>query len=164
MRTYFDLDLISEDWLRPEHVDKVKSAAPCDLLGIERDPLRPLTTEDVKTAYRRVVLFCHPDKGGSDALFQAVTTAHETVCADLAGQNRVDGRLWVAAPLRHAFLHLGLKWEPCTEGEMFDNTALSTALASRTEFTQEEFEAFGVTGLTPDHVVRAGSKCYRPVL
>ena len=145
-------------------MDKVKSAPPCDLLGIERDPLRPLTTEDVNAAYKRVARFCHPDKGGSDAVFQAVNAAYETVCADLARQNRVDGRLWMAAPLQHAFLHLGLKWEPCVEGEMFDNTALSTALASRTEFTIEEFEAFGVKGLTPDHVVRAGDKCYRPVL
>lgn len=44
------------------------------VLGL--DPGQPHTANDVRLAYKKAALHTHPDKGGSDAAFQAVNQAH----------------------------------------------------------------------------------------
>ena len=43
-----------------------------DVLGLMRDA----TTDDIKRAYKKAALQAHPDKGGSDEMFQRVNEAY----------------------------------------------------------------------------------------
>jgi curved DNA-binding protein CbpA len=45
----------------------------CDMLGI--DESQPLSSELIKSAYKRAAVRAHPDRGGNAALFDAVTRA-----------------------------------------------------------------------------------------
>ena len=61
----------------------------------------------------------------------------------------------------------GLKWQRAeasapTQGEELINSGLSSALSSKTEFTQQEWEAFGISNnfVRMDHFIRAGDGFY----
>ena len=62
----------------------------------------------------------------------------------------------------------GLKWlqagnEQMSEGrELSGCPALADALQSQTEFSQQEWDAFGIDDLRVDHYVKAGAHHYRP--
>ena len=80
-----------------------------------------------------------------------------------SGCDQSDPRLgeqgdWVAC---------GLVWKaPLTEmpsgGIELVNEKLAAALSSKTEFTQEEWDAFGIDELCSDHFVRVGDVYFHP--
>ena len=61
----------------------------------------------------------------------------------------------------------GLKWqsvgtsEPATGQQLF-NTSLEEALSRKTELTQEEWNAFGISNLSKDHFVKSGDSYFTP--
>lgn len=60
---------------------------------------------------------------------------------------------------------LGLKWEEVDvepEGSQISNEALAAALVDTNEFTQEELDAFEVTGLSPDSYIVVGDTFFKP--
>ena len=61
----------------------------------------------------------------------------------------------------------GLQWrcllEKPDDGVALDNAPLQRALASKTEFTVEEFDAFNIDNLLPSHFVSCNRKYYQPV-
>ena len=62
----------------------------------------------------------------------------------------------------------GLKWLKVGEtqpvdGQNLARSDLADALKTKAEFTQEEWEAFGVLGLCLDHFVKSGGSYFRPV-
>jgi len=60
----------------------------------------------------------------------------------------------------------GLKWSSSTErpshGRELSNPALAAALQIQTEFTQEGWDAFGISDLGMDHFIQAGSSYFAP--
>ena len=61
----------------------------------------------------------------------------------------------------------GLKWyllagEPI-KGKRLDNESLVEALTRKVEFTQQEWDAFGIQELRIDNYVKAAAKFYKPV-
>ena len=42
------------------------------------------------------------------------------------------------------------------------NDKLAAALAQKTEFTQEEWDAFGINNLRADHYIKSGGACFQP--
>ena len=62
---------------------------------------------------------------------------------------------------------LGLKWkvtgvyEP-RRGCLLRNRRLARALTTRTEFTQEEWQAFGISDLRSDHYIKVGDAYFKP--
>jgi len=50
-----------------------------------------------------------------------------------------------------------------SSAQILENTGLAEALARQTEFTQLEWDAFGIGGLRLGHLVKAGDAYYRPV-
>ena len=61
----------------------------------------------------------------------------------------------------------GLKWTVVGDtelagGEVLTNDALSEALTGKTEFTQQEWEAFGIQDLSVKHFITAGDKYFKP--
>jgi hypothetical protein len=62
---------------------------------------------------------------------------------------------------------LGLKWlpagstEPAT-GRILENAKLAEALRSKTEFTKQEWEAFGIKDLRTDHFIKSGDSYLQP--
>jgi FtsZ-binding cell division protein ZapB len=61
---------------------------------------------------------------------------------------------------------IGLKWKetgpPSPVGIEIVNAALSKALQTKGEFTQAEFDAFKVVGLTKTHFIKSGDKFFQP--
>ena len=62
---------------------------------------------------------------------------------------------------------LGLKWKVSgvnkpRKGHLLTNRQLALALTSRTEFTQEELLAFGISDLRSDHYIKAGDAYFKP--
>lgn len=63
-------------------------------LGAARDPFRVLALpydagpDDVRRAFRRLVLQAHPDRGGSTAAFLEVRAAYDALAHDLEGERR----------------------------------------------------------------------------
>ena len=49
-----------------------------------------------------------------------------------------------------------------SRAQMLENAGLADALTRQTEFTQREWDAFGVRGLRMSHFVKAGDAYYRP--
>jgi curved DNA-binding protein CbpA len=58
---------------------------PYEVLGVSKQ----FTWEELKTNYRRMASLVHPDKGGSDQLFQTVTECFRTLAKDY--QQRAEG-------------------------------------------------------------------------
>jgi len=63
----------------------------------------------------------------------------------------------------------GLKWrkigdEPPGTGRQLANVKLANALTTRTEFSQTEWDAFGIHGLRSSDFVMAGGSCFRPIV
>ena len=61
----------------------------------------------------------------------------------------------------------GLKWrkigdEKPSAGEELTNEGLESSLASKTEFTKEQWAAFGITALRMDHFIKSGASYFRP--
>ena len=61
----------------------------------------------------------------------------------------------------------GLKWAKChfrkpPEGRELTSAVLAEALKEKTEFTAEEWQAFGLSGLTPHHYIKSGGSYYKP--
>ena len=61
----------------------------------------------------------------------------------------------------------GLKWlkigdSATTNGQRLGNSTLAEALKSKTEFTEQEWDAFGVQDLHVDHFVESGGSCFKP--
>ena len=61
----------------------------------------------------------------------------------------------------------GLKWlkighSETTNGQELANSTLAEALTRKTEFTQGEWDAFGVQGLDMNHFVESGGSCFKP--
>ena len=52
---------------------------PYEVLGVSKN----FTFEELKDAYRRVVKFVHPDKGGSEQLFNIATECFRTLAREL---------------------------------------------------------------------------------
>ena len=48
-----------------------------EVLGVGDDP----SPDEIKTAYRRLVTTCHPDRGGSADLFRRVSLAYQVLSA-----------------------------------------------------------------------------------
>lgn len=62
---------------------------------------------------------------------------------------------------------LGLKWMPAGDtepatGHNLENAELTEALRSKTEFTKEEWDAFGIKDLRTDHVIKSGDSYFQP--
>jgi hypothetical protein len=60
----------------------------------------------------------------------------------------------------------GLKWHKTQKGKSDDeltNAKLTEALATKTEFTQVEWDAFGIKGLNMDHFIQLGGSYFQPV-
>ena len=86
-----------------------------------------------------------------------------------------DHQLVFEAPLHLRFSKAnnrtsGLKWtrlrgvNPLAEGTELHNTALADALTTKTEFTADEFEHFGLTmDLRSDHYVKSNGMLFQPV-
>jgi hypothetical protein len=82
----------------------------------------------------------------------------------------------VARLLEHLREPSGLKWVSVgpsrptpaaarvdfVQGRELSNPGLAVALTSKTEFTQEEWEAFGIGELHPDDWIRAGNTYFKP--
>lgn len=64
----------------------VPKMAPRELFGLEKN----FTIEQLKAAYKRLVLLVHPDKGGSEVMFQHVTECFRVLYTEL--QSRVVER------------------------------------------------------------------------
>jgi len=81
--------------------------------------------------------------------------------AQLARKQILSGVLTLGKPT-------GLKWlragdrQPGEGRELTGYPALADALQHQTEFTQQEWDAFGVSKLRVDHWVKAGAHHYRP--
>jgi hypothetical protein len=63
----------------------------------------------------------------------------------------------------------GLKWrktgeEPPNEGRQLENAKLASALAARTEFSQAEWDVFGIKSLRSSDFVVSGGSYFRPVV
>lgn len=61
----------------------------------------------------------------------------------------------------------GLRWTVAgrtkpAQGRELSNNVLSASLQSKTEFTQEQWDAFGVRDLRDDDYIKAGDLYYRP--
>ena len=61
----------------------------------------------------------------------------------------------------------GLKWrkaksEKPSNGQELMNEKLAEALATKTEFTQAEWDAFGIEVLHMDHFIQSGASCFQP--
>jgi hypothetical protein len=65
-----------------------------DVLGIDRGA----TTEDIRSAYRRLAATHHPDAGGDEEIFKAVTQAH-TLLKDPRARAQYDAELDVTSVL-----------------------------------------------------------------
>ena len=64
-------------------------------------------------------------------------------------------------------LTLGLKWENAgptkpVPGQELDHDQLREALKDKTEFTQQEWNGFGITNLRKDHFVKRGANYFKP--
>jgi serine/threonine protein kinase len=62
---------------------------------------------------------------------------------------------------------LGLKWEKTiapnpSRGRSLGNSGLATALTSKTEFTKQEWESFGITDLDKDDFIKSGNWTFIP--
>ena len=62
---------------------------------------------------------------------------------------------------------LGLKWKSIgstkpTNGEELTNSELASALESKTTFTQDEFDAFGITDLDSNVFIESGASYFQP--
>ena len=61
----------------------------------------------------------------------------------------------------------GLRWlvagdtEPTT-GHNLQNANLAEALQKKTEFTQQEWDAFGIKDLREDHIIKSGNSYFKP--
>jgi len=63
----------------------------------------------------------------------------------------------------------GLKWQNVgatkpEQGRELDNAKLADALMNKTEFTEQEWNNFGITDLRNDHVVKSGATYLQPVI
>jgi len=62
----------------------------------------------------------------------------------------------------------GLKWENAgvtrPTGSELSSTAVASALEGNTEFTQKEWESFGICDLQPEHFIKAGDFYYKPAV
>ena len=59
----------------------------------------------------------------------------------------------------------GRKWRDVKkpeEGAELSNAALADALKEKTEFSTEEWAAFGITALHLDHFIKSGNSYYKP--
>jgi len=62
---------------------------------------------------------------------------------------------------------VGLKWRNLgatkpTSGLLFQNTVLANALATKTEFSKEEWAAFGIPDLNIDNFIKSGLSFFKP--
>jgi len=60
---------------------------------------------------------------------------------------------------------LGFKWRkmsPDEHGQVLENEKLTEALASKTEFTQQELDEFGIKDIREDHCVKSGDSYFTP--
>ena len=61
----------------------------------------------------------------------------------------------------------GLEWidmgfEVPMDGSPLEHPALAQALAKQTQFTGQEWAAFGISKLRMDHFIVSGNSCFRP--
>lgn len=68
--------------------------------------------------------------------------------------------------IRFQFIATSTRWllvdDKPKEGHELSNTRLALALASKTEFTHEEVNDFGIDGLRTDHYIKVGTSYFRP--
>ena len=88
---------------------------------------------------------------------------NETTC--VCGRRCASGLTWARIDSKRAAS--GLKWEPCgktppRDGQQLRNTKLEEMLKTRLEFTQEEWDAFGVDNLCCGHFVQSKSSYFQP--
>ncbi len=85
----------------------------------------------------------------------------DNAVAEEAKKMLFDGRATEALPA-------GLKWEGCgTEmpqgSQLLKNAKLTKALKKKKEFTREEWDAFGISDLRTNHVVKVRREHFKPV-
>ena len=84
-----------------------------EVLGIQEEVA--LTEEALKSAYKRMALKSHPDKGGSEEYFEAVTRAYAYLSEILkfmkGGRKEMNGRVEVPSNVRTARDSEAKQWE-----------------------------------------------------
>ena len=59
-----------------------------DILGVSREA----TAQDIKTAYRKLAMEHHPDRGGDESHFQKISQAYDTL-GDPNKRSRYDSEI-----------------------------------------------------------------------
>ena len=106
---------------------------------------------------------------GTQAL-EAAATRIEGLVGDLCAllQKPDHGGVRTVLQLRRTTQSLSdLVWEADgvakpPSGQELTNKKLSQALESKTQFTQDEWNKFGITGLRADHFIKSGASYFRP--
>ncbi len=82
------------------------------VLGLEEEVA--LTEESLKKAYKRVALKAHPDKGGSEDDFEAITRAHAylgEILLRIKGGRAKEGKMEAPEALRDTREGASKEWE-----------------------------------------------------
>lgn len=74
---------VFEQWQRDGNTSAMKDADPKDVFGLQAN----FTWPELKDAYRRTARWVHPDKGGSEAMFNYVTDCFKQLAVEVKARD-----------------------------------------------------------------------------
>ena len=79
---------VFEQWQRDGNTSAMKDADPKDVFGLQAN----FTWPELKDAYRRTARWVHPDKGGSEAMFNYVTDCFKQLAVEVKARDARDAQ------------------------------------------------------------------------